>query len=214
MNQPYGVLLNREYLEENVFPYMIGIKLDEKKKIQGHWTVLVKRVLLNENHVRYCEALLKENDHRFMVNAFAYANTAVFVEGQYYHWIKRKGSNTSSYSPRFWNFLSNFALYEELFGRLYNFQSQEKITYNVTAMIDALEYVLLHYKDCNAYRETVKILKAHEVKQWMEILQPEKVFQKQLKRDVLNGRYTFGFIHSVVHYLTLRFRNLLRKFCE
>lgn len=78
-------------------------------------------------------------------------------------------------------------------------------------LIESLEYILIHIRDCNASNEIIAILKNEKVRKWMEIFCPETRFEKQLKKDILSRKYKRGVIHTVEHYISLRICNLRKK---
>lgn len=211
IKQPYEVLLDRQYIIEEVVPYTIGIKVQPDKKIDGHWTLITKREILEDNHIRYNENQTKEEDHPFLVNILAYAQSIIFLKGTYYHYLKHPGSLISTYSPRFQNFCNNFALYEYLFGEFYDFSTQTKIEYNINCAIDAMEYVIYHYKDCNCKEEFFKIIDSAEVKRWASVLEPKNEIQQKLKRCIETKRYAWFYRFFLYHIFKTRMQHAYDK---
>lgn len=211
IQQPYGIMLDRKYILDEIIPYTIGIKYDEEKKIHGHWTLITKRSLLHENNVLYDETMKKEDDHKFLVNVLAYANSIVFDDGCYYHWLKRQESHSRSYSPRFANICKNFAFYQQLFSQYYDFFNQEKIRYNIDFLIESAEYVVLHKKDCNAKEELFKILSSSESKEWFSLLNPRNSFELRLKNCINNRNFSRASSCIRKNLILVRFKHLIKK---
>ena len=211
IQQPYEVLLDRQYIIDEVVPYTIGIKVQPDKKIDSHLTLITKRKIIEDNHIRYNENQTKEEDHPFLVNILAYTQSMIFLRGTYYHYMKHSGSLISTYSPRFKNFCNNFALYENLFGSYYDFKAPTKVEYNINAAIDAMEYVIYHHKDCNCKKEIKDILDSQEIKQWVQLLKPQNEMQLMLKDCVESHNHTKFFYYLLWHVFRIRLNNLLRR---
>lgn len=211
LDHPYEVLLNREYIKEQIIPYLIGTNCNERKKINSHNTLCIKRELFERFNLCYCEELPKENDHRFLVDVISCANSIVLTEKFEFHWVIRAGSHSSSYSLRFKNICNNFKHYQELFGNYYDFNSKEKIQYNVDVLIECLEYVIIHKNDCDAKEELLSILKSDESEEWFQKLEPHNKLSKQLKQYVIKQKYNAAINYFCLAYTMKRFRNLIKK---
>ena len=206
---PHNILLDRPYMIENVIPPAIGIH--DGDIVSAHVTFFIKTSLLREHNILYDESKRKEEDHPFIVQVLAVAQSIVFVNGCFYHYLKHSNSLISRYSPRFKNICENFALYERLFQGIYDFNSQEKIRYNINVLIECCYYVFGHYKECNVKSEILSILKSEESRQWFLMLEPFDNSTKTLKKLVCAKKWGLAYIHLWKAFVFLRTNNFRRK---
>ena len=211
-NHPYDTLLDKEYIKNEIIPYLIGIKNDESKKINSHNTICFKRELYEKFNLMYCEDLVKENDHRFLVDVISCSNSLVLTNKFEFHWVIRKGSHSSSYSPRFNNICKNFEHYKQLWDGYYDFNCQDKIRYNIEVLIECLEYVIIHKNDCNVKEGLLAILTSEESKDWFSKLNTYNNLTRNLKKYVMSGRYNKAVYYTYFSFIMKRFKNLLKKY--
>lgn len=207
----YGVLFDRSYIRSEILPSMVGVE-SVAKQLPGHWTYLHRRDLLQKNRIRYDESKRKETDHRFAVEALAAAGSIALVEPAFYHFVKRAGSNTSTYSPRFDNLMDNCAWYEELLGDELDFDTPARAAYGVGFVEECVFYVLAHSDAVDSTRDEVqRILEDPVVRGWYSGLESPGPFSALVGMLVERRRY--GAAHAVFEskYLRTRMRRLAAR---
>lgn len=205
----YGVLFDRSYIRTEILPSMVGVET-AVKQLPGHWTYLHRRDLLQKNRIRYDESKRKETDHRFAVEALIAAKSVALVEPAFYHFVKRAGSNTSTYSPRFDNLMDNCARYEELLGEELDFNTPARAAYGVRFVEECVFYVLAHSAAVDSTRTEVKrILSDPLVRTWYAALASPSKFSALVARLV--GQHRYGAAHAVFEavYLKTRARRMV-----
>lgn len=170
-----GFLFDRKYIRNEIISSMIGVDPDLRKQLLGHWTYVIRRENLMTNGVFYDESKRKEDDHRFSVDVLDAANSLVIVQDALYIHIRREGSLTSTYTPRFDNIMDNFNHYEELFANEFDFAGQDKLAYNISFVQECAQYVLQHEREVGDKRHEIeKILSHPSVLDWYSRLEPKE----------------------------------------
>lgn len=208
---PYNKLLEKQYIIEEIIPYMIGVKQDETKKIEGHWTFAINRRIIEEFHIRYDVRQKKEEDHLYIVKVMSHAESILLLSGCFYHYIKHENSLVSQFSPIFQNYCITLNTYEELFETYFDFKAQSVIRRYIGLTCDSLFFVRLHKKQCNYKGEIQKILSSKECKEWFELLIPYDHYTKVLKQCVQKENYTRAFFDINLQYYRIRFHHLVNK---
>ena len=211
LDQPYNRLLNREYIVNEIIPYMIGIKVCDSKKVECHCTFAVSRKIIDSHVIKYDEQQRKEEDHVFIVKVMAYAGNILFLDNHFYHYIKHENSLIAQYSQRYQNICNNFTIYQNLFKDYYDFTSQTKIKYNIEQMCECLFLVMLYRNSCNACEEVKLILSREETKEWLKLLVPYNTYTKMLKWCVKNKAYFIAYYYVLINYYFRRMGNLVKK---
>lgn len=211
INQPYDKLFDRSFILEEIIPYMIGIKYNISKKLNCHWTMLFKKDLLKQNNVFYDEDSPVDSDTRFLLRALKYAKSIYFVKDSFYHWIKHSNSLTHSYYPFYRTMCDRIRLYQNLFPE-YDFNTCDRIQYNIRGTIESFEYVLVHKRECNVRKELFKILTSKECKNWFYKLEPYDATSRKLKKYVTKEQYNMAIIYICTSFLRKRINNLLMRF--
>lgn len=161
LNYPYNIRLERDYIENEVIKHSV-CKTDESKFICAHWTIMLKRDMLIASKIRYNEMKRKEEDRPFIMHCLAYAKSMLFVEGTYYHYIKRKNSLITKYSERFNNILDTLNFYENIFSKIYDFTNDNWLNYFASEYEESILFVFIHKKDVKSVKQEIMKIITHE----------------------------------------------------
>lgn len=190
---------------------MIGIDSNVGKQLPCHCTYLHRRTMLMDGRVRYDPTKRKEVDHRFAVDALNAANSIALLGETLYHYVKRVGSHTSDYSPRFDNIMDNFAHYEHLFNDEYDFTCPPKIAYNISFVEECVFYVLVHEQQVDDKRsEIMRMLSDTRVVAWYNALTPQNRFSGIVRKCVVSGRFEAAYLLFEGAFLKSRIGRLAR----
>lgn len=146
----------------------------------------------------YNETKKKEEDRPFIMHCLAYAKSMLFVEGAYYHYIKRKKSLISKYSERFNNILDTLTFYENIFLKIYDFTNDNWLNYFASEYEESILFVFMHKKDVESVKQEIMKIITHE-ESIKRISRIEKGY------DTLRGLYSKKDYKSIYKYYKKKF---------
>lgn len=211
IDQPYNERLDEKFIHDEVIPYMIGIKADERKTVACHCTAMIKRNLLVDHSVTYDEASPVYEDHKFLINALRYASSLVFLEDVGYVYVKHENSLVHSKINRVPFLLNNLSDYKEWFSAEYDFNEESKVKYDFGVLVELAVLMPLYRKQIDVHSALVDLYE----NEYMVHLASRVVSQPDggdnLSRLIAHRKVRTAVKYTYYLYVKLRAHNLLKK---
>lgn len=121
-----NVLLNKQYVVDNIIPPLINLKKDEKHYIYPFsCTKVFKREILSRYDIRFDETRRIWEDQPFVVSFLKRVNTLYSMDECLYRYMDTPGSLSRTYTTAFFDIIiKNYNFYKGLFADEYDFETQ------------------------------------------------------------------------------------------
>lgn len=123
---PKGVLLDDCVIREMILPPLLNLRKDDEHFIYDFaCTKVFKTGIVKEKNVRFDETRRIWEDRPFSVTYLLYCKTFYSVPQSFYNYVDMPNSLSRRYHLEFFNvILKNYHLYRNLYGEIYDFETQ------------------------------------------------------------------------------------------
>ena len=211
IDQPYNECLDKNFIHDEVIPYMIGVKTAERKTVAGHWTAMIKRNLLVGHSVTYDEANPVYEDHKFLINALRYASSLVFLEDVGYVYVKHENSLVHSKINRIPFLLNNLSDYKEWFSAEYDFNEESKVKYDFDVLVELAVLMPLYKKQMDVHNALVDLYENEYMVHLASRLVSQPDGGDSLSKLIARRKVRTAVKYTYYLYFKLRAHNLLKK---
>ena len=189
---PKGVLLDECVIREMILPPLLNLCKDDEHFIYDFaCTKVFKTGIVKEKNVRFDETRRIWEDRPFSVTYLLYCKTFYSVPQSFYNYVDMPNSLSRRYHLEFFNvILKNYHLYRNLYGEIYDFETQYVNDY----WSQAIENMIFRSLEQKDNQEVIRsnildTLRNEQVRTWYANRTVKNEFDQKINTMLLAGKY-------------------------
>lgn len=149
---------DKERIRKEIYPHLVMDGVEFPITI-SNCAMLIKRAVIVENNLSYCEDILISEDAPFGSEVLYCANSFAYLKGRhFYHYRITEGSASKTYKPWWWDsFLKINEETENFFGTCPDYDFTQQIKSNMFYLARAELYYILADKSLSRKEQNAKI---------------------------------------------------------
>lgn len=191
---------DKEQIRKEIYSHLVMDGIEYPITI-SNWALLIRRRVIEENHLSYREDIHVSEDAPFGSEVLYCADTFAYIKGQcLYHYRMTEGSTSSTYKSWWWDsFLKINEEIEKFFGNCSDYDFTQQIKSNMFYLARAEIYYILNNHELSRKEQNKKVRAVMNHPRVVRMMKGYKIAGMQLSFQAL--------------YLSIRYKSVgMRRF--
>ncbi len=197
---------NKEQIRREVYPYLVMDGVEFPITI-SNWALLIKRKIVVENDLSYCEDILISEDAPFGSEVLYCAHSFAYLKGkQFYHYRMTEGSASKTHKLWWWNsFLRINEETEAFFEKCTDYDFTQQIKSNMFYLARAEIYYILEEHSLSRKEQNEKV---------RAVMDHPRVVRMMKGYDITGLPLSFKAMYWSIRYQSVAGRRLISYFSK